>query len=220
MHPQKQCRPSNKAAKVHFIGNDSMLTATLKQKAPYAAEEFYERYGQYIQRVLMRVLGVERNFADILQEVYVEIFSSISSIKDENCLKAWVTIFTARQNIKRIVRRRAILSYDDEKNIGIPPIRADAEAREAVHLTYRIMEEIPSDERIVFLHRFIEGMSLEETATACGVSRATVNRRLTRARQRFKAFIHHHPLLEKWINEGRRWRPEEDASQEVSFKSA
>lgn len=213
MRPQNQLEASNRPDAVHFVTNDRMLTATLKNKAPYAAEEFYKKYGRYIQRVLMRVMGVEKNFNDILQEVYVEIFANIHSIKDGNRLKAWITsitIFTARQNIKRIVRRRATLMDDDEKITEMPSICVHPETQDAVHITQLILEELPVDERIVFFHRFIEGMNLDETAAACGVSRSTVNRRLSRARQNFNALIHRNPLLEKWIKEGRRWESRQD----------
>ena len=46
------------------------------------------------------------------------------------------------------------------------------------------MEQLPVNQRTVFSLRQIEGNDLQEIADAVGVSRATVKRRLSRARNR------------------------------------
>jgi RNA polymerase sigma-70 factor (ECF subfamily) len=83
---------------------------------------------------------------------------------------------------------------------------ADNDSREALRALYTILDDLPADERIVFLLRFLEGMGLRETAEACGVSMATIKRRLSRAEELFVPKAKNHPLLSEWVARGQRWQ--------------
>jgi RNA polymerase sigma-70 factor (ECF subfamily) len=52
---------------------------------------------------------------------------------------------------------------------------------------YTILSTFPTSERIAFLLRRVEGMSLEEVATATETSLATVKRRIAAAEERLDA---------------------------------
>lgn len=198
-----------KVQPLRFSGDDTTLVAALKQKHPGAMEALYDRYGPLVQRVLIRVMGVDHNLSDMVQEVFIEAFSNVRSIKDGSRLQAWITsiaVFTARGRIRRRTRRRVFWSTDMDELPDIPVAGCDPEEREALRLTYQILDMMPSDERIAFSLRFIEGMELEETAETCRVSLSTIKRRLARAQGRFAAIAHRHPVLNSWIVEGDRWR--------------
>ena len=199
---------SAKVQPLRFSGDDAALVAALKQKHPGAMEALYDRYGLLVQRVLLRVMGVDPTLPDMIQEVFVEAFSNVRSIKDGSRLQAWMTsiaVFTARGRIRRRSRRRAFWVVDGEDAPEIPTAGCDPEEREALLLTYQILDTLPADERIAFSLRFIEGMELEETAQACRVSLSTVKRRLGRAQKRFAAIAGRHAVLRSWIAEGERW---------------
>src|SRR6187549_2325135 len=50
-----------------------------------------------------------------------------------------------------------------------------------------------------FVMRHVEGIELEELATACRVSLSTIKRRLARAEQRFAAIATRDPVLREWL---------------------
>ena len=78
--------------------------------------------------------------------------------------------------------------------------------QDALRRVYRLLEHLPVDERIAFGLRFMDGMGLRETAELCGVSPATIKRRLGRAQARFLAEAARDPLLRERIERGERWR--------------
>jgi RNA polymerase sigma-70 factor (ECF subfamily) len=200
-----------KVRPLRFTGDDTALVGALKQKHPGAMEALYDRYGAHVRRVLVRVMGIDNNLGDMLHEVFIETFSNVRSIKDGSCLKAWITsisIYTARQRIRRRMRRRAFWMNDIETVPDIPISGSNPEEREALRATYQILDAMPTDERIAFTLRFVEGMELEETAQSCRVSLSTIKRRLSRAESRFLAFSRRFPALVQWIREGDRWRVE------------
>ncbi|MEZ4313044.1 MAG: sigma-70 region 4 domain-containing protein [Polyangiaceae bacterium] len=85
------------------------------------------------------------------------------------------------------------------------PVAADKEVRGALEATYAVLGELPADERIAFALRFIEGMELTEVAASCGVSLATIKRRIGRAEGRFVEKARRHPILAGRVEGGTRW---------------
>jgi RNA polymerase sigma-70 factor (ECF subfamily) len=202
---------SAKVKPLRFSGDDIALVAALKQRHPGAMEALYDRYGTHVQRILVRVMGFDSHIGDMLHEVFIEAFTNVRSIKDGSRLKAWMTsiaVYSARQWIRRRVRRRVYWVNDLEVVPDVPTAGTTPEEQEALRATYQILDAMPRDERIAFTLRFIEGMELEETAQCCRVSLSTIKRRLGRAEARFLAFSRRFPTLLQWIEEGDRWRVE------------
>ena len=202
-------RAGAKVQPLRFNGDDAALVAALKQKHPGAMEALYDRYASLVQRVLIRVMGVDHNLSDMVHEVFVEAYTHIRSIKDGSRLQAWITsiaVFTARGRIRRRSRRRVFWMNEVGELPDIPTNECAPEDREALRMTYQILDSMPADERIAFSLRFIEGMELEETAQSCRVSLSTIKRRLNRAQGRFVAIAHRYPVLRSWIAEGDRWQ--------------
>ena len=191
---------------LRFVGDDRQLAAAMKSERPGAMEAFYERYAVYVQRILGRIVHVDMDMAELLQEVFIEAFSSVRRLRKEDRLKSWLTsiaIFTARKHIRR--RLKTISVWNLDAGAEQPVEDSDPETREALQQTYAVLERMPADERIAFCLRFMEGMELTEAAEACGVSLATIKRRLVKAQQKFIAAAGADPLLREWIRRGERW---------------
>ena len=190
-----------------FSGDDQALAAALKADEPGAMEAFYRRYAKYVQRILARIVNVDMDLAELMQEIFVEAFSSIHCFRDESSLQTWltsITVFTARKHLRK--RFKWLSMYRSYPVIEWPVSDSDFEDREALRYTYAVLERMPVDERVAFSLRYIEEMGLAETADACGVSLATIKRRLARAKRRFAVLAQNCPILKEWIQKGDRWR--------------
>jgi RNA polymerase sigma-70 factor (ECF subfamily) len=60
---------------------------------------------------------------------------------------------------------------------------ADALRRQMTKLLEAAIAKLPESFRVVFMLREVEGLSVEETAEALGITRETVKTRLARARR-------------------------------------
>ncbi len=164
-------------------------------------EELYDRYAPHVQRVLARVVGMDAALPALLQEVFIEAFSHIHSIKNAARLKAWITsiaVFTARGRLRKRTRRLS-LWFSDTALTEIPIEGPDHEIREALACAYRVMDKLPVNERVAFALRFMEGMELTEVAEVCHVSLATIKRRLSSARKRFLSLAGQQQALLEWL---------------------
>lgn len=182
--------------------SDAALIRALRAGDPHAGAALFDRYAVHVRRVLARVLGPDPELSDLLQDVFVAALTSVGSIEDPSALKAWLTrtaVFTARGRIRRRTRWRFLRFVPDDELPEAPAPAADAEGSEALAAVYRVLNALPTDERIAFALRLLDGMELTAVATACGVSLSTTKRRLSSAQSRFRELARREPSLEAWL---------------------
>jgi RNA polymerase sigma-70 factor (ECF subfamily) len=189
--------------------SDAGLVAALRAGRQSAKAALFDRYGRHVHRVLSRVLGPDPDIPDLLQDVFVSALESIDRLTDPNALRAWlsrIAVFTARGRIRRRVRWRFVRNEPLEELSKVEAHSASVEVSEALRTSYRVLGQLPPDERIAFALRFIDGMELTEVAEACDVSLATIKRRLVKAQRRFVEIARREPSLQEWLVRGARWR--------------
>jgi RNA polymerase sigma-70 factor, ECF subfamily len=191
-----------------FARGDEDLIDALRAGHPGAAAVFYDRYAGSVHRTLQSVLGRDAEIPDLLQDVFIRAIDRISELEHLDQVRSWLTtiaVFTARAHIRRQTRRKwlFLFSPDQTKQNHLEPPSSDA--RRALRETYRTLDTLPANERIAFVLRIIEGMTLPEAAEAAGTSLATFKRRLSRAEKKFLDRVRERPLLQQWLQEGTRW---------------
>lgn len=208
--PQQPQRTRGEAAvcAVPFVGGDEALVRGLQSGQPAAIAAFCDRFSDRVRRLLVRMLGWDDEIADLHHEVFAKALKSRHTVRDPERLEGWITtiaVNVARSAITRRVRRRWLRYVPPEELPERPEPVPTGEHAEALERTYAALAELPREERIAFSLRIIEGMKLTEVAEACGVSLATIKRRLRRAEARFVDLARQDPVLVEWLEGGRRW---------------
>ena len=196
-----------------FVAADDVaLVQGLLADNPGAKLLLFNRYASDVERLVTHLIGLDRELADILQEVFIQALASIRKLRDPAALKPWlmrIAAHSARRAIRNRTRRAWLRFFvDAEEEARTEPIAPgiDPEARETLRAVYAVLKRMPADDRITFALRYIDGMDLTEVAAACSVSLATVKRRLRRSEERFLRAARSHALLERWVQEGSRWQ--------------
>jgi RNA polymerase sigma-70 factor, ECF subfamily len=181
--------------------DDDKLVQGLRSRDPNATAALVTQYGPYIRRVLYRVLGAEDpDHEDLVQDVLTRVVLGIGQLSAPGALRGWISqiaVFTARATIRRRKRTGWLRFFADLPERSAP--EPSPTVREAARHVYRLLDRLPVDERIPFALRAMEGMDLVELANACGVSVATVRRRLARAEVRFLRLAQRCESLEPWV---------------------
>jgi RNA polymerase sigma-70 factor (ECF subfamily) len=189
-----------------IVPDDVALVSALLRGDESAPATLFDRYGNHVQRVLVRVLGyAEPERADLLHDVFVRSLERIANLQNPRALKAWltgITVFTAQEWIRRRRRVGPPLAPDDADERTAPSIAP--EAREAVRSFYALMDRLDGNERAAFILRHVEGMNLNEVAEACDVSLSTARRRIDRADDRFRQMLAQYPALLERLRESQR----------------
>ncbi|MCP4604778.1 MAG: RNA polymerase sigma factor [Proteobacteria bacterium] len=187
-----------------FQGDDATLIEGMKAKHPAAFRAFYHRHVSLVYAVLLRTLGSDDDLDILISDVFFNAFEGIHNIKQIDRVPSWlsaIAVNTARDTIKYRKRFRWLRFLDParmpESKGGAPNLSE----REAVAEVYRVLDTLSVDNRIAFTLRYMHEMELTEVAAVCGVSLATIKRRLSRARKQFLALAKKQPALRQWVQD-------------------
>jgi RNA polymerase sigma-70 factor (ECF subfamily) len=197
------------ATSIFALVDARTLVEALTEGNQAARAAFFDRHVGHVERILVRILGHDCELADLLHEVFARALGAIETLEDPDALKPWlsgVAVFTAREAIRRRARGRWLRFFAADDLPEVEAAVADEETREALRVTYGVIDRLGVDDRIAFALRFIDGLELTDIAAACHVSLNTIKRRLARAERRFVAYARREPALRGWLQGGTRWR--------------
>jgi RNA polymerase sigma-70 factor, ECF subfamily len=178
--------------------DDVALVEALRRGEPSARAALVERFESHVERMVTGALGLDPDLPDIIQEVFLRVLERVHQLKDPAALSSWVTslaVFTARGHIRRRRRWRWIRFSAPQDLPEVPAGGLSPEAMATMRALYRLLDALSSEERLAFTLRFMSELELTEVAHACGVSLATIKRRLARAEARIREAAAGDPLL-------------------------
>jgi RNA polymerase sigma-70 factor (ECF subfamily) len=161
-------------------------------------EVFYELIRPYERRVFAAAFAILRNEADaedVAQETMLKAFKHIRQFRAESRFSTWLIQITV--NEARMRRRKqhadimeSIDGPEDEEGVHAPRDFADwreipLETLERKEIREKLAEALASlgeKYREVFVLRDMQHLSIEETASALGITASSVKIRLLRAR--------------------------------------
>lgn len=200
VRPWAQEPPLSESGQATRALEEDRLVEGLKHQQPWARAALVDRYGIHVRRVLVRVLGAsDPEIDDLAQETFMAALQGAGGLQSAAALKAWltsITIFTARGLIRRRQRWRWLRSSHDADTVAAPS--ASPDIADAARCVYKILEQMPADERIPFALRMFEGLELAELAQACDMTVATARRRLASAQSRFDKAAAQSEVLAPW----------------------
>lgn len=195
-------------AVVHRLPNtfdNARLVEGIRQGQPAAIAQFYALYAEKVQRMLFRILGSDSELEDTVHDTFVRALESIHSLRDVGALGSWVigiAIFTARIRIQRRRRRRWLHLFAPEDLPDRSGTDPSPEVGEGLRALARVLDRMPTDERIAVVLRLAEGMTMPEAAQVCGVSLSTFKRRFGRGEKIFQKLVTSEPALDAWKTGG------------------
>lgn len=169
-------------------------------------EAFAELMRTYANSVLgyLARCGVPANEReDLFQEVFCKVHRSLARGLPDGAVRPWlfaIAVNTARDSFRR-AKVRSIVRLDESAGADTAdearepsPDRA-AEAREVASFLEREVAKLPLDQREVLVLCSVEGMSLEEAASAVDAPVNTVKTRLRRARMALAEAMHRRSVI-------------------------
>jgi RNA polymerase sigma-70 factor (ECF subfamily) len=185
----------------HDVALDVALVERHRCGDMQAFDEVYERFGEMVYNLALRLSGNREEAADLTQEIFLRIYRHLGSFGGRSTLKTWVfriAINHCRDRLSRHVPTMQSIDADPtEGSVAITdPARGPEELAVAADEGRRVMEglaRIPQVFREAVVLRDLEGLSYEEIAEVLGVRVGTVRSRIARGRDQLR------DLLEKDI---------------------
>jgi len=141
----------------------------------------------------VRRLGVqEHDVDDVVQEVIVIVAKKLALIA-EGSERAFMmsTAYRVASDHRRARKRRPEVDLDDARELSDPNPGPDAltEQHQARRMLDSVLDDLPLEQRAVFVLYELEGATMAEIAETLELAPGTVASRLRRARELFEARV-------------------------------
>ena len=155
-----------------------------------------DTYSGPIYRMALKMLGVSTDAEDVLQNTFLKAFQHLKDFEGRSSLSTWLYRIASNEALMLLRKHRSEITLtdtapeDDDPSDFFPTQFTDwcclpedeflsVESKAALD---RAVEHLPETQRIVFILRDIEGLSIQETSQVLNLSEAAVKTRLLRAR--------------------------------------
>jgi RNA polymerase sigma-70 factor (ECF subfamily) len=167
------------------------LALRCREGDPAAWSELYLAHGRRVASFLRRLLGNTPDLEDLVQQVFVNLLSSLPNFRGDARFGTFVlgvATHVADTHLRREFRwRRRKVAYrlwtDAGPSLGYDPA-AGAQAREILAVTFGALGQMDLGHRAVWTLSDVEGLDSEEVSRALAIPAGTVRSRLFHARRR------------------------------------
>jgi RNA polymerase sigma-70 factor (ECF subfamily) len=166
---------------------DLMLAGKAARGDRGAMIEVVKRSRPRVQSRVYRLTPFYDEVEDIVQDVMVQILSSIGRYQGNGCLEAWadaVALRTTFNKNKRFRRQRQTFAPEqDHELISSSDVEKDYLSRARSRRIALILRQMPSTQRVVLIMRMVNGYSLAEIAEMVGRRQESIRYLLKKARK-------------------------------------
>lgn len=154
--------------------------------SPTEFDELYERHSATVYRVALRVTGNPADAEDVLQTVFLRVLKRGDRLHAADLRQAYFSRASANAAVD-LLRRKALHA---ESGLEGASLKAAAETRPLLkERLRRAIATLEHDDAVLFLLRYVEGLSNGELAEMFDLAKNTVAVRLHRIRQTLQAEI-------------------------------
>jgi RNA polymerase sigma factor (sigma-70 family) len=186
--------------------SDADLARGLVAGEAWAIAETWHRFAPMVITMAERCLGSKSEAEDISQEVFYRVFRKVKTLRDPNTLRSFVYSFAIRA-LRTELRRKKLRSWlwlehpEVLADVGFRTL--DVESRDLLRKFHGLLDRLGPRDRLVFILRRMEAMTVEEIAVYLGISVSTVKRSMAHASNRLSRWIDVDPGLNGLLDKER-----------------
>ena len=152
-----------------------------------------------LMSVAMRYMKIENAAEDVLQESWIKIFKAINRYEDHQKLQGWLKTIVINTALSELRTKKAtIISLEPNQTLGLSQ-GEQIESKLNMEDLMKVISEIPSPSREVFMMNIIDGLSHKEIGAHMGITESTSRVHLTNARKYLRKLFSESKELKSWI---------------------
>jgi RNA polymerase sigma-70 factor (ECF subfamily) len=169
--------------------DEELLVEQFRRGDKSAFERIVEQYSVNVAALANRLLGWPGDVEDVTQDIFLAAFIGLKKFRCECSLKSWlftITINKCRSNRrKRWLRLRRFSQKIDKVSLSSTYELKDGDADEFRQIRYAVAN-LPAKYREPVVLRYLQEIDMDEISRILGISKNTLNVRLSRAKKRLR----------------------------------
>ena len=173
---------------------DKLDTALVEATLGGDLESFGElcsRYYASMVAIAYSVLDDHQLAEDAAQETFARGLANLRGLKSKTKFAPWLAAICRNVAKDMVANKRKQISAEDLSKV------ADSNSPDVNILAIRqAIEQLPASGKELVVLRYYDGLSYEEISAVLGISRASINGRLTRAKRKIGKYLQRNGFLE------------------------
>lgn len=167
---------------------DAELVAAVAAGDADVFEQLVRKYERPILSTVYRYVGDRVAAEDVAQEVFLKVWRRARSFKGRSSFSTWLYRIAVNQclNFRDKRRRKRAEPLDESFPDARPGLAEQYEKEAKSRLVREAVDELPGKQRMALVLSKFEGRSYKETAHVMGVSLASVESLIFRAKRNLK----------------------------------
>lgn len=175
-----------------------ILINQLKQKDETAFRQIVESWKDMVFSTALGIVQSAEDAEDVAQEVFVQVYESISSFKGEAKFSTWlyrITITKSMDHLRKKKRKKRFAFVQslfgannemvhDPPDFHHPGVTLDNKEKSAV--LFNAIDELPKNQKTAFVLHKIEGLSYQQISEIMETSISSIESLLHRAKNNLK----------------------------------
>ncbi len=181
--------PSPLAENLVALTDEELMDRIVAGESQRALEELYRRHRGVLRGVITRVLGVEADSDDVLQDVFIQVWKHAGTFSShKGKLLGWLITIARRRALDRVRQlsayQRATSRYEAASRPEVHRLEStsvvDQEVRqnELQDVLNRLIQDLPKEQGVAVRLTFFKGLSQREIAARLSLPLGTVKTRI------------------------------------------
>lgn len=155
---------------------------------------YYETYNR-VYFYAFKMFADENDAADVVQEVYIKVFTGIGQLQEAGAFSQWLYTITVNECKQKIRRdRKQILTEEGDSFFerildSEPELDQRMVHRDARSYLFAVIDFLPEEQKRAVLLYYYEQLTIRQIAEIEEVPEATIKSRLVLARKKLKAAV-------------------------------
>lgn len=188
---------------------DQQLIFSLQNGSEAAFHQVIQEHEERVMSVCLRYVKSAEDAKDLCQEVFIEVFRSIGSFRQESKLSTWIhriamtkslELIRYKERKKRASFFTAIGNLEEDRTLSLSD-KADnpefqLEQKERAKIIFDTIEKLSKSQKQAFVLHKVEGKSHKEISQIMDTSISAIESLLHRAKKKLQMYLQSYYRLE------------------------
>ncbi|MHC4659793.1 MAG: RNA polymerase sigma factor [Planctomycetota bacterium] len=140
------------------------------------------------------VLADHQLAEDAAQEAFARALSGLKSLKNKTRFAPWLASICRNVAKDMVATKARQINADDFSRVP-----GNDNPDDSIRMVRGVIEQLPVSAKELVVLRYYDGLSYEEIASVLGISKASINGRLTRAKRKMAKYLQRNSFTEKQL---------------------